>query len=159
MGARVVRGGREGSHWPWGDELEPGGVHRMNVFQGTFPNQDTGDDGVIGVAPVKYFQPNDFGLYEVTGNVWECARTGSTLARIAGVPSPNRKARRPVTPGFSGAARISATRATAGVTGWTPATRPHRIRVQVTTEFELFGATRTDRCSGVAAGTADRRWS
>src|SRR5690349_17578866 len=27
--------------FPWGDELEPGGQHRANVFQGTFPGEDT----------------------------------------------------------------------------------------------------------------------
>ena len=29
--------GSPGARFPWGDELEPGGEHRMNVWQGTFP--------------------------------------------------------------------------------------------------------------------------
>ena len=33
----AARGGRAGTAFPWGDDLEPGGEHRMNVFQGTFP--------------------------------------------------------------------------------------------------------------------------
>jgi formylglycine-generating enzyme len=57
--------------FPWGDELEPGGVHRMNVFQGTFPGGNTGADGFPGTAPVDAFPPNTFGLYNMTGNVWE----------------------------------------------------------------------------------------
>ena len=33
----AARGGLEGKPFPWGDELEPGGEHRMNVWQGDFP--------------------------------------------------------------------------------------------------------------------------
>ncbi len=57
--------------FPWGDELVPGGEHRMNVFQGTFPVDNTGDDGFLATAPVDSFPPNAFGLRNVTGNVWE----------------------------------------------------------------------------------------
>lgn len=68
------RGGLEGRRYPWGDELTPGGEHRMNVFQGEFPARDTGDDGFAGTAPVDAFPPNGYGLYDTTGNVWEwCA--------------------------------------------------------------------------------------
>ncbi len=70
----AARGGRAGSIHPWGDELEPGGEHRMNVWQGTFPAENTAADGHVGTAPVRSFPPNDYGLYEMTGNVWEwCA--------------------------------------------------------------------------------------
>ena len=38
--------------FPWGEELEPGGEHRMNVFQGQFPNVNSCADGYAGTAPV-----------------------------------------------------------------------------------------------------------
>jgi formylglycine-generating enzyme len=70
----AARGGLAGAPFPWGDELEPGGEHRMNVFQGTFPGRNTCDDGYAGTCPVDAFPANGYGLHEMTGNVWEwCA--------------------------------------------------------------------------------------
>jgi formylglycine-generating enzyme required for sulfatase activity len=70
----AARGGRRGATYPWGDELEPGGRHAMNVFQGRFPVQDTAADGYAGTAPVDAYEPNGFGAHNMTGNVWEwCA--------------------------------------------------------------------------------------
>jgi formylglycine-generating enzyme required for sulfatase activity len=70
----AARGAVDGAVFPWGDDLEPDGAHRMNVWQGTFPSQNTRDDGYLGTAPVDAFPPNGFGLYNMTGNVWEwCA--------------------------------------------------------------------------------------
>ena len=67
----AARGGLVGPAFPWGDELEPGGEHRMNVWQGTFPTEDTGADGWRGTCPVDAFPANGFGLHNMTGNVWE----------------------------------------------------------------------------------------
>jgi formylglycine-generating enzyme len=68
---RAARGGLDGKAYPWGDELEPEGEHRMNVWQGEFPVHNTLGDGFLGTAPVASFPSNDYGLYEMTGNVWE----------------------------------------------------------------------------------------
>jgi ergothioneine biosynthesis protein EgtB len=67
----AARGGRVGANFPWGDELEPGGEQRMNVWQGRFPNHNTLADGYLGTCPVDAFAPNGYGLYNATGNVWE----------------------------------------------------------------------------------------
>ena len=67
----AARGGLEGKAYPWGDDLEPGGEHRMNVWQGDFPLLNSCADGFEGTAPVTSFAPNGYGLYNMTGNVWE----------------------------------------------------------------------------------------
>ncbi len=67
----AARGGLEGQPFPWGDQLEPDGDHRMNVWQGAFPVQNTAADGFVGTAPVDAFEPNGLGLFNTTGNVWE----------------------------------------------------------------------------------------
>jgi sulfatase modifying factor 1 len=67
----AARGGLEGKLFPWGDELEPDGEHRMNVWQGQFPAENTSADGFYGTCPVDAFPPNGFGLRNMTGNVWE----------------------------------------------------------------------------------------
>jgi formylglycine-generating enzyme len=66
----AARGGLEQKLYPWGDELTPGGEHRCNIWQGTFPTHNTLDDGYLGTAPVHAFEPNGFGLHNTSGNVW-----------------------------------------------------------------------------------------
>ncbi len=68
---KAARGGLDHARFPWGDEFMPRGQHRCNTWQGRFPHQDTGADGFIGTAPVDSFRPNGFGLYNMSGNVWE----------------------------------------------------------------------------------------
>jgi formylglycine-generating enzyme required for sulfatase activity len=65
------RGGLERKPYAWGDELKPGGKFMANTFQGHFPDKNTTEDGYAGAAPVASFQPNNYGLYDMAGNVWE----------------------------------------------------------------------------------------
>ena len=58
--------------FPWGNALTPRGFHRSNVWQGTFPKNNTALDGHAGSAPVEAFgTQNELGLYNMIGNVWE----------------------------------------------------------------------------------------
>ncbi len=67
----AARGGLEGRAYGWGDELLAEGRHHTNVYQGSFPLGDEGEDGFVSRAPVESFPPNGLGLYDMTGNVWE----------------------------------------------------------------------------------------
>ncbi|PKB15968.1 formylglycine-generating enzyme family protein [Flavobacterium sp. 5] len=67
----AARAQRPSTKYYWGTELKPKGKWVANIFQGTFPNQNTAEDGFAGVAPVKSFPKNPFGIYDLEGNVWE----------------------------------------------------------------------------------------
>lgn len=70
----AARGGLQQKLFPWGDELTPAGKHLCNVWQGDFPFANTAEDGYAGTCPVDAFPPNGYGIYSITGNVWEwCA--------------------------------------------------------------------------------------
>lgn len=67
----AARGGLDQALYPWGDELEPGGEHRCNIWQGSFPDRNDLLDGYAGTCPVDAFPPNGYGLHNTSGNVWE----------------------------------------------------------------------------------------
>ena len=67
----AARGGLTDYDFPWGDTLEPNGQHRCNIWQGQFPTNNTASDSYALTAPVNAYPPNAFGLYNMTGNVWE----------------------------------------------------------------------------------------
>lgn len=67
------RGGKAGELYAWGNELKPNNQYQANIYQGAFPVEggDSGADGWVGIAPVKQYAPNGYGLYDIGGNVWE----------------------------------------------------------------------------------------
>ena len=66
----AARGGKKNKIYFWGN-LSNSISKYVNSWEGEFPVKNTMADGFEKSAPVKTFPPNDFGLYEISGNVWE----------------------------------------------------------------------------------------
>ena len=68
----AARGGLGDVRFPWG-MAEPDDTETLpcNIWQGRFPEVNTGADGYVTTAPARSFRPNGYGLYNMAGNVWE----------------------------------------------------------------------------------------
>ena len=84
----AARGGLDGAVFAWGDEHFPDGKPMANTWQGEFPWQNLKLDGYEGTSPVGSFPPNGYGLYDMTGNVWEWTTDYFTLRHPGEVESP-----------------------------------------------------------------------
>ncbi|XP_058483291.1 inactive C-alpha-formylglycine-generating enzyme 2 isoform X1 [Solea solea] len=69
----AARGGLQGRIYPWGNKFQG---KRTNLWQGSFPDGDSAEDGHHGLSPVTAFPPqNSYGLYDMMGNAWEWTST------------------------------------------------------------------------------------
>ena len=100
----AARGGLEQAIYPWGDELTPGGEHRCNIWQGTFPTYNSKEDGYHGTCPASAFPANGYGLHNVSGNVWEWCADWFSASHHAQLP-PDEERVHPTGP-ETGAARV-----------------------------------------------------
>ncbi|MGN7763770.1 formylglycine-generating enzyme family protein [Paenibacillus sp. 22594] len=67
----AARGALSSKRYPWGDQLKQGSRNLCNIWHGEFPKVHTAPDGYFGTCPVDAYPPNGYGLYNMTGNVWE----------------------------------------------------------------------------------------
>jgi formylglycine-generating enzyme required for sulfatase activity len=105
---RAARGGLEGKVYAWGDEDAPGGQPLANTWQGEFPWQSLKPKREQRTSLVGRYPPNGYGLYDVTGNVWEWTADpfGDSHAAAEGekpccAPDPGSQMPRRVTKGGS----------------------------------------------------------
>jgi formylglycine-generating enzyme required for sulfatase activity len=66
----AARGGKQDKIYFWGDLTDKLSSY-VNSWEGEFPVDNTQADGFEKSAPVKTYPPNGYGLYEISGNVWE----------------------------------------------------------------------------------------
>jgi iron(II)-dependent oxidoreductase len=75
---KAARGGLDKKRYPWGDELRPGAKSGEGANAGAEPPANAGAAAKVaqygvpnGPTGVGSFKPNDYGLYDVIGNVAE----------------------------------------------------------------------------------------
>ncbi len=66
----AARAGKTGDKFFWENDIAQLSSH-ANSWEGEFPVKNTMEDGYERREPVMTYPKNDFGLYIMTGNVWE----------------------------------------------------------------------------------------
>lgn len=67
----AARGGKQNEIYSWGNEHVNTGTPKTNSWEGKFPYQNDLKDKYFTAAPVRSYQPNNYGLFDMSGNVWE----------------------------------------------------------------------------------------
>lgn len=64
-------GGKKDIAYVWGNDKFSEEAPQANIWQGVFPYKSTKADGYFGTTSVTKFKPNAYGLYDMSGNVWQ----------------------------------------------------------------------------------------
>ena len=91
----AARGGLDRKPYVWGDELKPGGRWMANIWEGHFPNENSGEDGFTAAAPVGSFPPMALACSTWPAMSGNGARTG-TARTITAVSAGRPAARRTI---------------------------------------------------------------
>ena len=84
----AARGGLDGAVFAWGDEHFPDGKAMANTWQGEFPWQNLSSTATREPRRSASFPPNGYGLFEMTGNVWEWTSDWFATRQAEEVESP-----------------------------------------------------------------------
>ena len=67
----AARAGMKDKSYTWGENMLSGGMLPANIWQGRFPDSNSVEDKFAGVSPVRTFGANNYGVFDMAGNVWE----------------------------------------------------------------------------------------
>ncbi len=67
----AANGGQNDNLYTWGNEKFSKYASRSNIWHEKIPYKITKKDKYVRTTPVRKFKANDYGLYEMAGNVWQ----------------------------------------------------------------------------------------